>query len=133
MPEYAFIGKPADRVDAREKVLGTAKFVADYSLPGMLVARTYRSTLPHARIRRIDASAALKIPGVLAVITSEDFVEHGRFGYPVTDMFMLAYDRVRYVGDGIASIAAENETAPAARHGCTDRRTRGTASGLRHA
>ena len=111
MPEYAFIGKPADRVDAREKVLGTAKFVADYSLPGMLVARTYRSTLPHARIRRIDASAALKIPGVLAVITSEDFVEHGRFGYPVTDMFMLAFDRVRYVGDGIASIAAENETA----------------------
>lgn len=111
MPDYAFVGKPADRVDALEKVLGTAKYVADYSLPDMLVARTFRSALPHARIKRIDASAALKIPGVLAVITSEDFIDHGRFGYPLADMFMLAYDRVRYVGDGIASIAAENETA----------------------
>jgi CO/xanthine dehydrogenase Mo-binding subunit len=111
MPEYAYIGKPADRVDALEKVLGTAKYVADYSLPNMLVARTCRSTLPHARIKHIDAAAALKIPGVAAVITSEDFVGHGRFGYPVEDMFMLAYERVRYVGDGIACIAAENEAA----------------------
>jgi len=92
-------------------VLGTAKFIADYSLPGMLFARTLRSTLPHARIKRIDTSAALRIPGVVAVITCDDFVDHGRFGFPVDDMFMLAYDRVRYVGDGIACIAAENADA----------------------
>ena len=111
MPEYQFIGKPANRVDALEKVLGTAKYIDDYSLPNMLLARTIRSGLPHARIKNIDVSAALKIPGVAAVITSEDFVNHGRFGYPVEDMFMLAYERVRYVGDGIVSIAAESETA----------------------
>ncbi len=111
MPEYQFIGKPADRVDAFEKVLGTAKYIGDYTFPGMLVARTLRSTLPHARIKRIDATAALKIPGVVAVITCDDFVDHGRFGFPVSDMFMLAYERVRYVGDGIACIAAESEDA----------------------
>ncbi len=111
MPEYRFIGKPADRVDALEKVLGSAMYIADYFVPGMLLARTIRSTLPHARIKRIDLSAALKIPGVVAAITSEDFVNHGRFGYPVEDMFMLAYERARYVGDGIVSIAAETESA----------------------
>ncbi len=111
MPEYQFIGKPADRVDALEKVLGTAKYVDDYQLPGMLVARTLRSTLPHARILRLDTSAALKVPGILAAITCEDFVDHGRFGYPVRDMFMLAYQRARYVGDGIACLAGEDENA----------------------
>jgi len=111
MPEKQFIGKPINRVDALDKVLGTAKYVGDYHLPGMLVARTLRSTLPHARILKVDVAAALKVPGVLAAITCEDFIDHGRFGFPVTDMFMLAYQRVRYVGDGIAALAAENEAA----------------------
>ena len=109
MPEFQFIGKPTDRVDALEKVLGTAKYIGDYSLPGMLVARTLRSTVPHARILKVDISPALKVPGVVAAITCEDFVDHGRFGYPIADMFMLAYQRVRYAGDGIACVAAENE------------------------
>ena len=111
MPEFQFIGKPTDRVDALEKVLGTAKYVADYTLANMLVARTLRSTVPHARILKVDVSAALKIPGVVAAITCEDFVDNGRFGYPISDMFMLAYQRVRYAGDGIVCIAAENEDA----------------------
>ena len=111
MPEFQFIGKPTDRVDALEKVMGTAKYVGDYTLPNMLVARTLRSTLPHARILKVDVSAALKVPGVVAAITCEDFVDHGRFGYPISDMFMLAYQRVRYAGDGIVSLAAENEDA----------------------
>jgi CO/xanthine dehydrogenase Mo-binding subunit len=111
MPETQFIGKPATRVDALEKVLGTARYVDDYRLPGMLVARALRSTLPHARIIFIDLTPALKVPGVLAAITCEDFMHHGRFGYPVEDMFMLAYQRVRYVGDAIAAIAAETEEA----------------------
>ncbi len=111
MTEMKYIGKPATRVDALEKVLGTARYVDDYRLPGTLLARALRSTLPHARILSIDVSPALKIPGVLAAITSEDFVDHGRFGYPVQDMFMLAYGRVRYVGDAFAAIAAETEEA----------------------
>lgn len=111
MTEYKFIGKPAQRVDALEKVMGKAKYVGDISLPGMLYARTLRSDLPHARIKKLDVSPALKVPGVVAVITSEDFHEHGVFGFPVSDLYMLAYDHVRYVGDGIASVAAETPEA----------------------
>jgi CO/xanthine dehydrogenase Mo-binding subunit len=109
MSEKQFIGKPATRVDALEKVMGTAKYVADYRIPGMVHARALRSVLPHARIVSVDVSPALKVPGVLAAITCDDFVNHGLFGFPVQDMYMLAHDRVRYVGDAIAAIAAINE------------------------
>jgi CO/xanthine dehydrogenase Mo-binding subunit len=111
MAEMKYIGKPATRVDALEKVLGTARYVGDYRIPGTLLARALRSTLPHARIVSIDLAPALKIPGVRAAITSEDFINHGRFGYPVQDMFMLAFQRVRYVGDALAAVAAETEVA----------------------
>jgi CO/xanthine dehydrogenase Mo-binding subunit len=104
-----YIGKPATRVDALEKVMGTAKYVADYSLPDMLVARCFRSTLPHARILSINLTEVKNLPGVRAVITSEDFIDHSRFGFPIVDMYMLAYQRVRYVGDAIVAIAADNE------------------------
>jgi CO/xanthine dehydrogenase Mo-binding subunit len=109
--EHKYIGKPTARVDALEKVLGEAKYIADYRLPGMVFARALRSHWPHARIVHLDVSPALRIPGVLAAITSEDFVDHGRFGFPVEDMFMLAYERVRYVGDAVAAIAAETPEA----------------------
>ena len=108
MAELRYVGKPATRVDALEKVLGQARYIADYRLPGMIYARALRSTWPHARITHLDVSPALKISGVLAAITCDDFVDHGRFGFPVEDMYMLAYQRVRYVGDAIAAIAAEN-------------------------
>ncbi len=111
MPELQYIGKPAARVDALEKVLGTARYVGDMRLPGMLLGRALRSTLPHARIARLDVTPALKVPGVRAAITCGDFAGHGRFGYPVEDMYMLAYQRVRYVGDAIAALAAEDEDA----------------------
>jgi CO/xanthine dehydrogenase Mo-binding subunit len=109
MAKPQFIGKPFARVDALEKVMGSAKFVADYHLPGMLVGRCYRSPLPHARIKKIDIFAAQAIPGVRAIITSEDFVDHSKFGFPIVDMYMLAHDRVRFVGDPIVAIAADDE------------------------
>jgi CO/xanthine dehydrogenase Mo-binding subunit len=111
MAELKYVGKPARRVDALEKVLGTAKYVADYRLPGMLYARALRSQVPHARIVRLDVSPALKVPGVRAVITSQDFFEHGCFGFPVSDQYMLAYQKVRYVGEAIAAVAAESPAA----------------------
>jgi CO/xanthine dehydrogenase Mo-binding subunit/aerobic-type carbon monoxide dehydrogenase small subunit (CoxS/CutS family) len=110
-PTLRYIGQPAARVDAPEKVLGTAKYVGDYHLPGMLLARALRSTLPHARIVRVDVTPALGVPGVRAAITCDDFVDHGRFGFPVQDMYMLAHQRARYVGDAIAAVAAETEAA----------------------
>src|SRR5512136_132836 len=111
MSDTHYVGKPATRVDALEKVLGTAKYVGDYRVPGMLHARALRSTLPHARIVRLEVTPARQVPGVLGSITCEDFVDHGRFGFPVQDMYMLAHERVRYVGDAIAAIAAESEDA----------------------
>jgi CO/xanthine dehydrogenase Mo-binding subunit len=111
MSDLHYIGKPATRVDALEKVLGTAKYIADFRPPGVLHARCLRSDLAHARILRLDVTPALGVPGVVAAITCDDFVDHGRFGYPVDDMFMLAHERVRYVGDAIAAVAAETEEA----------------------
>ena len=114
MSELRYIGKPAQRVDALDKVLGTAKYTGDYRLPGMLYARCLRSDLPHARVVRLNVAPALQVPGVKAAITGEDFVNHGNFGYPVQDMYMLAHERVRYVGDAIAAVAAETPEALAA-------------------
>ena len=111
MRHLQYIGKPARRVDALEKVLGTARYVGDMKLPGLVYARALRSELPHARIVHLDVAPALAVPGVLAVITSEDFVEHGLYGFPVKDKYMLAFERVRYVGEAIAAVAAETPAA----------------------
>ncbi|HEX9118404.1 MAG TPA: hypothetical protein VGA61_20225, partial [Anaerolineae bacterium] len=98
MSELTYIGKPARRVDALDKVMGKAKYIADRKLPGMLHARCLRSEVPHATIKRLDVAPALSVPGVRAVITSDDFFEHGLYGFPVKDNYMLAYQKVRYVG-----------------------------------
>ena len=111
MAELQYVGKPARRVDALEKVMGTAKYVADRTLPGMLHARCLRSDMPHARIVRLDVTPALAVPGVRAVITSDDFFEHGHYGFPVKDKYMLAYQKVRYVGEAIATVAADTPEA----------------------
>lgn len=105
------IGKPTRRVDALSKVLGTAKYVGDYKLPGMLYAHALRSEVPHARIVKLDVSPALAVPGVKAVITSDDFVDNGLYGYPKKDKYMLAYQKVRHVGEAIAVVAAETPQA----------------------
>jgi len=111
MTELTYIGKPARRVDALEKVLGKAKYIADRKLPGMLTARCLRSDLPHARIVRLDVAPALAVPGVRAVITSDDFFEQGLYGFPVKDKTMLAHQKVRYVGEAIAAVAADTPAA----------------------
>ncbi len=72
MTERQYIGKPARRVDAADKVTGRARYVADYHLPGMLYARCLRSELPHAAIASLDVTPALKISGVRAAITNQD-------------------------------------------------------------
>ncbi len=59
----------------------------------------------------LDVSPALKVPGVNAVITAEDFVNHGNFGWPVNDAYVCAWKKVRHVGDPIAAVAAETEAA----------------------
>ena len=73
MTELSIIGKRFPRVDAKEKVIGEAKYAADYSMDGMLWCKLLRSPYAHARIINIDTSRAEKLPGVKAVITGKDF------------------------------------------------------------
>ncbi|MCJ7625796.1 MAG: xanthine dehydrogenase family protein molybdopterin-binding subunit [Anaerolineaceae bacterium] len=114
MKKLQFVNNPAVQpVDGLDKVLGKAKYVGDIHLPGMLHAKVLRSELPHAKIKRINTKPALNVPGVMAVITSDDFVENGSFGWPIKDAYILAYQKVRYVGDPIAVVAAESEKAAA--------------------
>ncbi|HOP85919.1 MAG TPA: xanthine dehydrogenase family protein molybdopterin-binding subunit [Syntrophorhabdaceae bacterium] len=107
------IGRRIPRIDGPIKATGEAKYTTDIYLPDMLVAKMLRSPLPHAKILNIDISKAKKIPGVKAIITGRDawdirhgFVETPR--YPA-DQYCLANDRVRYIGEEIACVAAVDE------------------------
>ena len=102
------IGDSVTRVDAREKVLGSALFADDLQFgPGLLYARVKRSPHPHALIKRIDTSKARALPGVKAVVTGEDFP--GLIGLYLQDRHIFCRDRVRYVGDPVAGVAAISE------------------------
>lgn len=98
------------RSDYLEKVTGEAAFASDIVVPGMLHGRILRSTLPHARIRSIDASAALAMPGVVAVLTGSDLEgANTHWGLYLRDRPVIAVDRVRYVGEPVAAVAALDE------------------------
>ncbi len=98
-------------VDGAAKVTGQARYVGDMQVPGMLYARVLRSPWPHARLVNLDTAPALQVPGVVAVITAQDFVEQGRFGWPVADAYVLVPDKARMVGDPIAVVAATTREA----------------------
>jgi len=109
------VGQPLPKVDAGAKVTGAAVYADDITLPRMLYCKILRSAVPHARILSVDPSAARRIPGVHAIITGLDLPI--RFGIlPVSqDERALEYEKVRYVGDPIAAVAAiDEETAAAA-------------------
>ena len=90
------VGRPLARLDGSEKVLGTAAFADDVSLPGELVGRVLRSPLPHARITRIDLEAARKTPGVHAVLTGRE-IPDALYGPIIKDRRALALDKDRLV------------------------------------
>jgi len=133
--EYRYVGKRVRRVDVIPKVTGDAKYYDDIELPGLLIGKILRSPFPHARIKRIDTSKAEHLPGVRAVITGKDiplkftfnYVEHldvkkvkkpssedvaalrGLMPAPRADKAPLAIDKVRFIGDEIAAVAAVDE------------------------
>ena len=105
------VGQRMPRIDGLGHVTGTTRFTDDLSLPGMLFARPLYSAHDHARIRRIDVSRALRMPGVIAVITAADVPEN-RQGLTVKDQPVIADDRVRHRGDVVAFVAAvDHDTA----------------------
>src|SRR5579859_2072715 len=114
MPDFAVIGKPFQRVDGGAKVTGRAVYADDVVLPRTLHCKILRSPHPHARILSIDTSAARRVPGVSAVITGAELPV--KFGIlPVTqDERALEHEKVRYVGDPIAAVAASDEETAAA-------------------
>jgi 4-hydroxybenzoyl-CoA reductase alpha subunit len=109
------VGKPLPKVDAAAKVTGQTLFADDIALPRMAYAKLLRSPHPHARIRRLDASRAAALPGVLATLVGAELpIPFGIL--PVSqDEHALALDKVRFVGDAVAAVAAlDEETAEAA-------------------
>ncbi|MCX6122073.1 MAG: xanthine dehydrogenase family protein molybdopterin-binding subunit [Ignavibacteriales bacterium] len=100
------IGKSERRVDAWGKVAGKAKYADDYNVSHQLIGKVLRSKYPHAKIIHIDISKAENLTGVEAVLTAKDIPGAKVFGVVVKNQAILAEDRVRYLGDGIAIVAA---------------------------
>ena len=107
MKEYSVIGKPFPQVGSVPKATGSAKYIDDITLPGMLYGKILRSPYAHAKLINIDTSKAEKLSGVRAVITGKDIppVKYG-MGF---DEYAIALDKVRYVGDQVATVAAIDE------------------------
>ena len=102
-------GKSVVRTDARAKVMGALDFGADYAQEGFLFGKILRSPHPHALIKAIDITKAKALPGVAAVLTAKDVPGRNGFGAIIPDQPVICGDKVRYVGDGVALVAAETE------------------------
>lgn len=108
--EFQVIGKKVVRKDALSKLTGNEKYVSDIQMPGMLIGRVLRSELAHARILNVDVSKARHLQGVKAVITAADTPRRKFCLNPAWANNMLLQDeKVRYVGDQIAAVAAIDE------------------------
>ena len=106
--EDKWVGKSIPRKDGRGKVTGETKFFSDMALPHMLYAKVARSKYPHAKIGKIDIEKAKAVPGVVAVLTHKDVPALNGFGILLPDQPVLCFDKVRYLGDAIAVVAAES-------------------------
>jgi CO/xanthine dehydrogenase Mo-binding subunit len=101
----AVVGQRVPKIEGAEKVMGATPYTADVQLPGLLWGKVLRSLYAHAKIKRIDASAARALPGVAAVITAED-IPYVLAGRRLKDVPPLARDVVRFVGERVAAVAA---------------------------
>jgi CO/xanthine dehydrogenase Mo-binding subunit len=112
LPDHRGTAEPgyAGMIDAKTRVTGRLPYTIDVNLAGMLHAAVLRSPYPHARIVSVDASAARSVPGVAAVLTGADLLTwpglQTTFGPVFRDRPILAFDKVRYVGDPVAAVAA---------------------------
>lgn len=103
----AFVGKPTKRIEGLEKITGSARFTEDLRLPGMLYGRLLLSPHPHARVTRLAKEAALRVPGVAAVLTEEDLPDD------VSSEMMAEGGEAVYTGQPVAVVLAESEAAAA--------------------
>jgi len=105
MMAHRIVGQPVGKLEGLGKVSGQARYSGDVTLPGLVWGKALRSPLPHARILRIDTSRARDLAGVLAVLTAQD-LPNILVGRRMFDMPMLARDRVRFIGEKVAVVAA---------------------------
>lgn len=112
MTELSVVGKSITRVDALDKVTGKAKYTSEegIGMPGMLYGRILYSPYAHAKILSIDTSRAERLKGIKAVLTGKDMPEH-RSGMIIDDRHVLCRERVRFIGDAVAAVAAETVDA----------------------
>ncbi|HLA26870.1 MAG TPA: xanthine dehydrogenase family protein molybdopterin-binding subunit [Syntrophales bacterium] len=117
MEEYKVLEHSIPRMDGPAKARGKAEYAGDLEPPGMLCGKILNSWLPHARILHIDTNEARRVPGVKAVVTGQDTLGLGcsptRHREKALDFVPLAKDKVRYIGDAIAAVAAIDEDAAA--------------------
>jgi CO/xanthine dehydrogenase Mo-binding subunit len=104
---YKYIGKAVLKIDALDKLQGKAMYAEDISFPGMIYLKVLRSDRPHARILKIHTEKAESHPGVVAVFTSKDIPGRNRVGIATKDQRVLCDDKVRFIGDPVAMVAAE--------------------------
>ncbi|HWP23658.1 MAG TPA: hypothetical protein VNM15_05675, partial [Candidatus Binatia bacterium] len=103
------VGNPTPRVEGELKVSGQAKYAVDIVLPGMLWGKLLRSPIASGKIKRIDTSKAEALPGVRAVVTGLDCTGL-KIGRRLYDMPILADGEVRFIGEKVAAVAADDET-----------------------
>lgn len=111
MKEKSYVGKRLPKIYSDEKAKGSAKYTADLVLPNMLYGKVLRSPYAHAKILHIDVSKAEKVLGVKAIITGKTDPPKMKFGINnwSRDQLLLPYDKVRYIGEGVAAVAAIDE------------------------
>jgi CO/xanthine dehydrogenase Mo-binding subunit len=109
-PRLVEVGASVPRKDGHEKLSGQAQYVGDMEVAGMLHGKVLRSPLAHARIRAIDATRALEMEGVVAVLTGADLDDiDPYYGHAIKDRPIVALDRVRFAGEPVAAVAATEE------------------------
>ena len=119
------IGESVPMLDSVARVTGAVEYALNLRLPNMLVGKIVRSSVPHARLVKVDVSQAENVPGVLAVLTGAHLGPQAIYGVGIRDQGVVALDRVRFVGEPVAAIAAENldaaeEAAPLVEVGCEE-------------
>lgn len=110
MTEYNVVGKSVQRIDGLQKVRGEAKYSADIDIPGALCLKVLRSKVAHALVKDIDVSEAMKVPGVVGIFSHADIDGINSYGIIFKDQSALTA-KVRFRGDAIALVAAEDETS----------------------
>ncbi len=107
--QFSIVGKSIPVKDAKEKVSGSIQYGVDFEVPGMVYGKILRSDYPHAIIKKIDATKAEALPGVLGVVTHEDAPDRDWFGVWLNYIGHIFDGKARFVGDEIAAVAATSE------------------------